>query len=405
MDTGFESYRGNYSAYQKQREERRERLRKEVEAQQEFIQKEQDYIRRNMAGQNTRQAQGRLKRLERFLDDKKLDRPVENDRLHMSLRSAKRSGDMVLRTMDLSVGYEDEGTPLFSVPNLILLRGECAAVIGPNGAGKTTFLKTLLGQIPPLGGEAQMGASLRIGYFAQAHESLNQSHTLVQEINAAAPKMLPGETRDYLAKFLFSGDDHYKLVSQLSGGERGRLALACLALSGANLLLLDEPTNHLDLSSQDALQNVLLDFDGTILLVSHDRYLIDALATQIWDVEPDERLLKVFSGTYSQYSAFRRREKEESAAKLEPVKTGHGHAGQPEVKQKTVSQIRKHQDMMKKLESEISKLEQELDTLSRQLEDPPSDQMLVQKLGKAFNKLQEELDNRINEWETLSIDL
>jgi ATP-binding cassette subfamily F protein 3 len=227
----------------------------------------------------------------------------------------------------------------------------------------------------------------------------------VQEINAAAPKMLPGETRDYLAKFLFSGDDHYKLVSQLSGGERGRLALACLALSGANLLLLDEPTNHLDLSSQDALQNVLLDFDGTILLVSHDRYLIDALATQIWDVEPDERLLKVFSGTYSQYSAFRRREKEESAAKLEPVKTGHGHAGQPEVKQKTVSQIRKHQDMMKKLESEISKLEQELDTLSRQLEDPPSDQMLVQKLGKAFNKLQEELDNRINEWETLSIDL
>lgn len=406
MDNGFESYRGNYSAYQKQREERRERLRKEVEAQQEFIQKEQDYIRRNMAGQNTRQAQGRLKRLERFMEDKKLDRPIENDTLHLRLTSSKRSGELVLRTESLAVGYADEGRPLFTVPNLILLRGECAAVIGPNGAGKTTLLKTLLGQIPPLEGEAVLGASLKIGYFAQAHEGLNPNHTLMDEINSAAPKMLPGDVRAYLAKFLFTGDDAFKLVANLSGGERGRLALACLALSGANLLLLDEPTNHLDLASQDALQTVLQEFDGTILLVSHDRYLIDALATQVWDVLPEERLLKVFPGSYSQYSIFRRREKEEVATQDNLEKKSVIHKPDaPPARQKSAGQIRKQQELMKKLESEISRLEGELDIVSRQLENPPADPQRVQELGHNFNRLQHTLDEQIREWETLSADL
>jgi len=406
MDNGFESYRGNYSAYQKQREERRERLLKEVESQQEFIQKEQDYIRRNMAGQNTRQAQGRLKRLERFMEDKKLDRPVENDTLRLKLTSSKRSGQLVLRTENLAVGYADEGGPLFTVPNLVLLRGECAAVIGPNGAGKTTLLKTMLGQIPPLEGEAVLGASLKIGYFAQAHEGLHLANTVIEEINFAAPKKLPADVRNYLAKFLFTGDDAFKLVANLSGGERGRLALACLALSGANLLLLDEPTNHLDLVSQDALQTVLQEFDGTILLVSHDRYLIDALATQVWDVLPEERLLKVFPGSYSQYSIFRRREKEADSAltNLEKKSAVRKPDDQP-VKQKTAGQIRKQNEHMKKLETEISRLEEELDIVSRKLENPPSDPQQVQELGISFNRLQDNLDEQIREWETLSADM
>jgi ATP-binding cassette, subfamily F, member 3 len=402
MDNGFETYHGNYSAYQRQREDRRIRLLKEVEAQQEFIQKEQDYIRRNMAGQNTRQAQGRLKRLERFMDEKKLDRPVSNDALRLTLRSTKRSGDLVIKTTGLTVGYADEGRPLFVVPNLILLRGECAAVIGPNGAGKTTLLKTLLGQILPLDGEAELGASLKIGYFAQAHEGLDPRNTLMNEINKAAPKMLPGEVRDYLAKFLFTGDDVFKQVSLLSGGERGRLALACLALSGANLLLLDEPTNHLDLSSQDALQAVLQNFDGTILLVSHDRYLIDALATQIWDVLPDERVLKVFPGSYSEYSASRRLEKETTANVETPKKTGpQKSTGQPE-KNKPVRPNRKQQELMQKLETEISRLEGELETISRQLENPPDDPQKVLELGNGFNRIQQDLEEQIKKWETLS---
>ncbi|MEI8131305.1 MAG: ABC-F family ATP-binding cassette domain-containing protein [Leptolinea sp.] len=406
MDNGFESYRGNYSAYQKQREERRERLLKEVESQQEFIQKEQDYIRRNMAGQNTRQAQGRLKRLERFMEDKKLDRPVENDTLRLKLTSSKRSGQLVLRTENLAVGYADEGRPLFTVPNLVLLRGECAAVIGPNGAGKTTLLKTMLGQIPPLEGEAVLGASLKIGYFAQAHEGLHPANTVMEEINLAAPKKLPADVRNYLAKFLFTGDDAFKLVTNLSGGERGRLALACLALSGANLLLLDEPTNHLDLVSQDALQTVLQEFDGTILLVSHDRYLIDALATQVWDVLPEERLLKVFPGSYSQYSIFRRREKEaDSTQNNFDKKSAVRKPDDQPVKQKTAGQIRKQNEHMKKLESEISRLEEELDIVSRQLENPPSDPQQVQELGISFNRLQDALDEQIQEWEILSAEM
>ncbi len=405
MDNGFSTYHGNYSAYQHQREARRERLFKEVEAQQEFILKEQEYIRRNMAGQNTRQAQGRLKRLERFMQEKKLNRPLETDTLRLNLAPSKRSGDLVLRTTDLSVGYADDGIPLFHVPDLILLRGECAAVIGPNGAGKTTLLKTLLGQIPPLNGEAVMGASLKIGYFAQAHEGLDPENTLMQEINKAQPKMLPGDVRDYLAKFLFTGDDVFKQVSLLSGGERGRLALACLALGGANLLLLDEPTNHLDLASQDTLQSVLQVFDGTILLVSHDRYLIDALATQIWDVLPDDQLLKVFPGSYSEYVAFRRQEKE-NESKTEPSentpvhKTGGRSAGSHPARPS-----RRQMEAVKKLEEAISQLETELDGISRQLENPPDDPRQVYDLGVRFNQIQQELDGRMEEWEKLSSEM
>ena len=220
-------------------------------------------------------------------------------RLRLSL--AGRSGDLVLRSYDLQVGYQDEGRPLFHAPDLVLKRGECVAVIGPNGAGKTTFLKTILSQIPPYAGRIVLGASLKVGYFAQAHEGLDPRLTLMEEINRAAPSMLPAEARSYLAKYGFTGDEVFAKVQTLSGGERGRLALAKLALTDANLLLLDEPTNHLDLPTQEVLQNALADYPGTILLVTHDRYLIDALASQIWEMDPSASALKVFTGTYSEY--------------------------------------------------------------------------------------------------------
>ncbi len=177
-----------------------------------------------------------------------------------------------------------------------------AALIGPNGVGKSTFLKTALGELPPLSGEVKIGASVQIGYFAQAHELLNPKNSIIDEIMTTKP-MLPAEARNFLGGFLFSGDDVFRPIETLSGGERGRVALAKLALSGANLLLLDEPTNHLDIDSQEILQNVLANFGGTILLVSHDRYLIDALATQIWAASPGDLL--VFEGTYSEFVAAR----------------------------------------------------------------------------------------------------
>ncbi len=304
MSPDLEVFRGNYSAYLVQREERYRRLALEYEAQREFVEKEEEYIRRNMAGQNTRQAQGRLKRLERLLAESQLSRPRKSRSLHFGIQSGDRSGNLVLRTYSLEVGYADEGKALFHVPDLTFTRLECAAIIGPNGAGKTTFLKTILNQIPPFSGEVDLGASLTIGYFAQAHEGLVADHNLVEEIESVAPSMMHAGIRDYLAKFLFTGDDVFKPVRLLSGGERGRLALAKLALQNYNLLLLDEPTNHLDLPSQEILQSILSEYKGTILLVSHDRYLIDALATQIWEVSPDDYTLITFTGTYSEYKSY-----------------------------------------------------------------------------------------------------
>ena len=332
-----------------------------------------------------------------MLDEARLTPPVQKRSLHLNLNPGGRSGDLVLRTYNLSVGYLDEGKPLFTVPNLILRRGECASIIGPNGAGKTTFLKTLLSQIPPLSGEAVLGSSLQIGYFAQAHEDLHPDWTLIEEIQAVMPKMLPGEVRDYLAKFLFTGEDVFKEVNLLSGGERGRLALACLALKGANLLLLDEPTNHLDLPSQEILQTVLADFHGTILLVSHDRYLIDRLATQIWEVNPAKRTLNVFEGTYSEYKAF----KQQSTLSPAPDPIKAPSRLQPASTQRSKGEQQKLEKKIELLEEEIARLEEQLKGIEAQLEYPPSDAVKVQKLGSDYTRLQQKLDEQMQEWSSL----
>jgi len=398
MTPSMEIYRGNYSAYLTQREERYERQMKEYEAQQEFIAKEEDFIRRNMAGQNTRQAQGRLKRLERLLEDARLAPPQHSRRIHFNMGDAQRSGDLVARTYDLQIGYPDDRKVLIHVPDLVLTRGECAAVMGPNGAGKTTFLKTLLGGLAPLNGEVKLGASVTVGYFSQAHEGLHPEWTLVREIQNAAPSMMEPEARSYLAKFLFMGDDVFKQVSVLSGGERGRLALACLALQGANLLLLDEPTNHLDLPSQEILQRVLAEFRGTVLLVSHDRYLVDAVATQVWEVLPRERTLRTYKGNYSQMRAEQR---ELEALKNETI------AGKKTEKAAESRQTRKksiNPRVLRELEEQISRLEEELEIVSGKLENPLEAVESISDLGAQYNTLKNALDEKWHEWESLFSD-
>src|SRR5512138_123465 len=355
--SGAEYYRGNYTTYLQERENRWQHRFEVFEGEKEKLLREVEYIKKNISGQNTLQAKGRLKRLTRVvqaieqvgmdavastnwsqLDVETTTSPFsveEAERrvralrppqrtipdLGLHLRSTSRSGDLVIRTKNLRVGYREEnGVPekmLFRAPDIELRRLDCAALIGPNGAGKSTFLKTILGQIEPLAGEVTLGASLQIGYFAQAHEGLNQDKTVLDEILNASPGMLPYQGREYLGKYLFSGDDAFKLVSMLSGGERGRLALAKLALQDTNLLLLDEPTNHLDINSQEVLQVVLDSYSGTILLVTHDRYLIDALATQIWEVDPDESKMTAFNGTYSQMKE--EREKLEGLQRLQTL--------------------------------------------------------------------------------------
>jgi len=398
MTPGLEVYRGNYSAYLLQREERYEHELKEFEAQQEFIAKEEDYIKRNMAGQNTRQALGRLKRLERLLKDARLAPPQQSRRIHFNLGSVERSGDLVIRTYGLKIGYHDDKNLLINAPDLVLIRGEIAAVMGPNGVGKTTFLKTLLGKLPPLAGKVELGASVKVGYFAQAHEGLHSNWTLVKEIQYVAPHMLEPEVRNYLAKFLFTGDDVFKEINVLSGGERGRLALACLALKGANLLLLDEPTNHLDLPSQEILQRILVEFKGTVLLVSHDRYLVDAVATQVWEAYPEEKSLITFKGNYSQLKA---EQAGKSAAEITSVTQKKGAGKETRTK---VSAKRLNPRVLRGLEAHISELEDQIKEVSHKLENPLSATESISDLGNRYVNLKKELDSSWKDWEKLFSD-
>ena len=404
MTPALEEYRGNYSAFLTQREEHYRRRLQEYQAQQEFIEKEEDYIRRNLAGQNTRQAQGRRTRLERMLHEARLTPPIERKTLRLHLVSSGRSGDLVLRTRGLSVGYADEGRPLFNVDDLTLIRGECAAIIGPNGAGKTTFLKTILEQIPPYAGETLLGASLKIGYFAQAHEGLRSDYTLMEEIQAHMPKWLPAEIRDYLAKFLFSGDDVFKEVGLLSGGERGRLALACLALQGANLLLLDEPTNHLDLPSQEILQTILSQFQGTILLVSHDRFLIDALATQLWEVIPGQQKLVVFEGSYSEYRATKQSLTADDNTAKPKQKAELSRESKPS-QPKSKGQLQRLRHQMHTLEEKIAEQEKELRMIESQLSNSQVDSARLQQLASDYARIQAQLDEKILQWGELATTL
>lgn len=441
--SGTEYYRGNYSTYLQEREIRWNHRFEIFEGEQEKLLKEVEYIKKNISGQNTLQAKGKLKRLTRVVQAieqvgmdaavntnwsqldvetttspfsvEEAERRVRSLRapqrvtpdLHLHLRSTSRSGDLVIRTRNLKVGYRaEDGVPekfLFSTPDLELRRLDCAALIGPNGAGKSTFLKTILGQIEPLSGEVTLGASLQIGYFAQAHEGLDPNKTVLDEILTASPGMLPYQGREYLGKYLFSGDDAFKLVSMLSGGERGRLALAKLGMQDTNLLLLDEPTNHLDITSQEVLQSVLDSYQGTILLVSHDRYLVDALATQIWEINPDESQMIAFNGTYSQM----KEEREKEAARLAIAQTTVTSDSRTAINEarkarsKETREERRRIAQLQELENTIAELEATLSNLSTQLESPFVKPDEVRKIGTEYERVQREMDEKLNEWERM----
>jgi ATP-binding cassette subfamily F protein 3 len=283
---------------------------------------------------------------------------------------------------------------------VVLQRGECVAILGPNGVGKSTFIKTILNEIPPLAGEVEMGANLKVGYFAQAHEKLNPKATLMDEISAAAPQMLPAEIRSYLARFLFTGDDVFKTTETLSGGERGRLALAILALQNANLLLLDEPMNHLDLEAQETLQALLKDFNGTILLVSHDRYLVDAIATQIWEVNPDKKTLEIFRGNYSEYKEY---QKKSGISELKD-QIDSTERKSPEIRENpplqklSNNEIFRRQKKKEELEKRISVLEKMLNEISQQMVSQKEDHQKIAELGIRYNSIEIELNSVMEEW-------
>ncbi len=277
----------------------------------------------------------------------------------------------------------------------MLHRRECAAMIGPNGTGKTTFLRTLMGQLKPLAGEIHFGASLQIGYFAQAHDKLNPENTVLDEL-INHKYMLIGEARSYLAQYLFRGDDVFKPISTLSGGERARLALAILSLDGANFLLLDEPTNHLDIPAQEVLQEVLEHFAGTILLVSHDRYLVDRLATQIWELRDGE--MGVFKGTYAEFLADRGQAVEEKKAADAEERTANGTDQRTERTRQ--NQERKQAQALAKAEDQVHALEELLVKLEHAMAEASQAQDLprLQRLNDRYTETHASLEKAMDEW-------
>jgi ATP-binding cassette, subfamily F, member 3 len=301
------TYSGNYSAFLVERELRREQQMREFENQQAFINKTQEFIRRNLEGQKTKQAKSRRNMLERM--DRLEGVASEKHGGNFNLKKVERTGNNVLTTEELEIGYGEK--VLASGIDLSLHRGGALGIIGANGTGKTTFLKTLLGEIPELGGEIRWGTKTNMGYYAQNLEELDPRNEVMQELRRVAPLADNGELRSFLARFLFSGEDVFKLVGDLSGGEKGRLALAKLIYSRKNVLILDEPTNHLDIPAREALEAALDEYDGTIVTVSHDRFFLDRVATQILAFEPGR--VDVFDGNYTEYHDWKLEKKEASS--------------------------------------------------------------------------------------------
>ena len=279
--TTIQDYRGNYSYYLKERAERLARQQKQWELQGEWIEKQQDYIRRNIAGQKTKQAQSRRKLLARV---KPLEKPKSRaEKIKFRFLPVERSARYVLAARGLSIGYQ--GSPLVHSIQFEVQRGERWAILGPNGSGKTTLLRTLIGARSPIEGELEWNQSLDVGYYDQQLQDLHLDAVVLDEIRELDSSATDGELRSFLAQFLFSGEDVFKSVAKLSGGEKSRLMLARIIYANPQLLALDEPTNHLDIGSREALEAALKGYPGTILFITHDRYLVEKIATHLLYIE------------------------------------------------------------------------------------------------------------------------
>ncbi|HEX8615985.1 MAG TPA: ABC-F family ATP-binding cassette domain-containing protein, partial [Thermoanaerobaculia bacterium] len=290
-------YHGNYEKFLQLRAERMEKMAKDYERQQEYIAETQDFIRRNLAGQKTKQAKSRRKQLEK-LDE--VERP-ETDETHakFNLDGGARSGMIALTADRVSAGYPAKTVvENFSIQ---IRRGERYAIMGPNGSGKSTLLKTFAGRVAPLAGSIGYGHNVQVGYYDQTLGDLNPKGTVIDEIWNLDTTQTEEQARSYLAQFSFFGDDVFKKTRDLSGGEKGRLALAKIVFRGGNMMLLDEPTNHLDVYTREALEEALENFTGALIVVSHDRYFVDRVAENIVVVEDGEA--EVYSGNYSELVA------------------------------------------------------------------------------------------------------
>ena len=404
------SYKGNYSKFVTERELRREQQQREYENQRSLIAKTEEFIRRNLEGQKTKQAKSRRNMLERM--ERVESVTAEKSGGNFGLKKVERTGNNVLTSEDLAIGYRDK--LLASGINIGLHRGEVLGIIGANGTGKTTFLKTVLGEIRELGGRLTWGTKTDIGYYAQNLEELHPRNEVIQELRIVAPLAESGDLRGFLARFLFFGDDVFKKVADLSGGEKGRLALAKLIYSRKNVLILDEPTNHLDIPAREALEAALDEYDGTIITVSHDRFFLDKLATQILAFEDDGA--HTFNGNYTEYHDWlQNRQTPSTLVSEQPASAGGvglANAQPPDLISTTPktesSALSKNQRLRletrtKEIESLIPRLEDEAAQLTFEMSLPTvaTDFPRLDALTKRHRDLLSEIQRLYAEWEDL----
>jgi ATP-binding cassette, subfamily F, member 3 len=394
-------YSAGYTDFVAQRAERRLTQQRAFEQQQKTIAKESDYIARNIAGQNSKQAKGRRKRLERL---PRLS-PVMGAEGTMALRFevADRGGDQVVTAKNVSIAVGDR--TLVERFSGTLERTGVVGIIGRNGSGKSTLLRALLGEHPTKGGELRLGGSIRTGYYRQDLSQVPLDKTLYDVIAALRPKWERGPIQGHLGRFGFSGQEVLRRADSLSGGERARVALAILMLSGANLLILDEPTNHLDVESIEALEDAIDGYDGTVILVSHDRALLRALTTRIWILH--ERRVTEFAGGFAEWeevSTERAHAAAVSAAEEQALRQVHERQRvAPVSKSDPRKELRRAQRELEEAEAAVATLEAEVARVVAALEDPalytrPDGAATARKLGTQLETLKRDLEAGLERW-------
>ena len=395
----LDRYVGNYSSFVEQKEQKLLTEAKNYEKQQKEIAALEDFVNRNLVrASTTKRAQSRRKQLEKM---ERLDKPEAGTKsAHMTFHSDKTSGNVVLTVEEAAVGYDDQ---ILSEPiNLDIRKMNAVAIVGPNGIGKSTLIKSIVGQIPFIKGEARFGANVEVGYYDQTQSKLTPHNSVLDELWNDFKLTPEVEIRNRLGAFLFSGDDVKKTVGMLSGGERARLLLAKLSMENNNFLILDEPTNHLDIDSKEVLENALIDFDGTLLFVSHDRYFINRVATQVLELSEEGSTL--YLGDYDYYLEKKAELEALAAAKAEAVSvssTEEVTSNDYHLQKQNQKELRKITRRIEQLEAEMEELDQKIQAITETMHSTNDAADLVQ-LQSDLDQLTVQQEAVMEEWAELS---
>ncbi|MFS9168204.1 ATP-binding cassette domain-containing protein [Streptococcus mitis] len=394
----LDRYVGNYSRFVELREQKIATEAKNYEKQQKEIAALEDFVNRNLVrASTTKRAQSRRKQLEKM---ERLDKPEAGKKsANMTFQSEKTSGNVVLTVENVAIGYDGE---VLSEPiNLDLRKMNAVAIVGPNGIGKSTFIKSIVDQIPFIKGEKRFGANVEVGYYDQTQSKLTASNTVLDELWNDFKLTPEVEIRNRLGAFLFSGDDVKKSVGMLSGGEKARLLLAKLSMENNNFLILDEPTNHLDIDSKEVLENALIDFDGTLLFVSHDRYFINRVATHVLELSENGSIL--YLGDYDYYVD---KKAEMEVSQIEEDSTSNqakeaSSVNDYQAQKESQKEVRKLMRQIENLEAEIEELESQSQTISEQMLET-NDAGKLMELQAELDKISHRQEEAMLEWEELS---